>query len=151
MQVTNGKVNNRIFSRFEDLSLISAEEDITDFAAKPCTSTIDLATPTSSKNKLTLAISDWCAAYIADLEYWYIGNITAINGNIVTENFSQQVAIGRNYFDTKEDISDVKKANVFYKLQSAPQSMAFTCKSKLILNKTDFENITEQFSRDYEL
>ena len=61
------------------------------------------------------------------------------------------MAIGKNYFDTKEDISNVKKANLFYKLQAAPQSISFTHKAKLILNKTDFENITEQFARDYKL
>ena len=144
MQVTNGKVTIEMFSRFEDQSLISAKEDTTDFMVEPCISTSDIT------NKLTLTIGDWCAAYIAHFHYWYIGIITAINDNVVTANFLQQITMGKNYFDTKEDISHVKKENVFYKLQAAPQSMSFTRKSKLVLIKTDFENIIEQFAKDYE-
>ena len=70
MQVINGKVTTLILSHFEDQPLISTKADKTDFATESYTSTSDLTTPTSSKNKLTLAIGDWCAAYIADFEYW---------------------------------------------------------------------------------
>ena len=67
---------------------------------------------------------------------------------MITANFFQQVPQGKNYFDTKEDISEVTCNDLFYKLETAPHSVSLTHTSKLTMaNLKTFGNNSQPISK----
>ena len=94
-------------------------------------------------------IHDWCAVYISQYCYWYVGKIIDKKESSLIINFLQQIKQSKNYFEAKDDIVEVQPSDIFFKLSSEPQPLSFSRRSKVMLNRDDFEQVELLFFKKY--
>ena len=84
----NVKVLTEPFSTFGGNNLITLDESDDFITESPSSNnSISFAANLNNNKGYTLRVGEWCAAYLAVYDYWYVGQIRSIDGDMITANF----------------------------------------------------------------
>ena len=105
---------------------------------------VEMHTESSSSNVL-ISTGSWYAAYLSKYKDWFVGRVLETYTIEIKVDFLQQHSQDVNRFSTREEIENIPKTCIFYKIAGEPVPISSSRTSQLKLLHENYNNIKKIF------